>query len=123
MKPSFIGQGRNRTGVSQAGAGRKFGNRQAAASDGKVFSSGRERRRYEELLLLQKMGKIEDLRTQVKYELVPKQKGERAVTYTADFVYRGDRLHVEDAKGCKTQQYVLRRKLMLWVHGIRIEEI
>lgn len=108
----------------------KYGNKQEASSDGRVFSSKRERSRYEELLLLRKMGKIQHLMCQVKYELIPKQKinrfTERAVTYTADFVYRSTQdgqTHVEDAKGAKTQQYVIRRKLMLWIHGIRIEEI
>ena len=61
----------------------------------------------------------------MKYELIPKQEGERAVTYTADFVYldRDGRQVVEDSKGMRTQQYVIRRKLMLWVHGIRVKEV
>lgn len=102
----------------------KYRNQQSAASDGKVFPSKRECARYEELLLLQRMGKIRSLATQVKFPLIPKQEGERAVTYTADFVYRDDeRLHVEDTKGVRTQQYVIRRKLMKWVHGITVEEI
>ena len=102
----------------------KYGNKKAVASDGSVLSSKRECRRYEELLLLQRMGKISNLETQVKYERIPKQDGERAVTYTADFVYRDEfGKHVEDTKGMKTQQYIIRRKLMLWVHGIRLEEI
>ena len=105
------------------GATAKYSNCRAVASDGKVLSSKRECRRYEELLLMQKMGLIKNLQTQVKYELIPKQKGELAVTYTADFVYQNDHLHVEDAKGCKTQQYVIRRKLMLWVHQIKVEEV
>ena len=104
----------------------KYGNKQCAASDGKVFPSKRECVRYQELLILQKIDLIRDLQTQVKYELIPKQDGERSVTYTADFVYwssQDNRLHVEDTKGVRTQQYVIRRKLMLWVHGIKIEEI
>jgi hypothetical protein len=108
----------------------KYGNKQSAASDGKVFASRRERRRYEELCLLEKMGKIRDLECQVKYELIPAQKmdegTERAVTYTLDFRYADTdtgRVHHEDAKGAKTQQYVIRRKLMLWIHQIRIEEL
>ena len=117
MRRAFIALGRLRT------SGSKYSNRQTAASDGKVFSSKRECQRYEELLLLQKMGEIRNLQTQVKYELVPKQPGERAGTYTADFVYRNGGVHVEDAKGCKTQQYILRRKLMLWVHNIKVEEV
>jgi len=107
----------------------KYGNTKAVASDGKVFASMRERRRYEELLLLWKMGKITKPVLQVSYELIPKQKGERACSYAADFVYRDmpandpETLHVEDTKGFRTKDYVIKRKLMLWVHGITIEEI
>lgn len=87
------------------------------------FASKREARRAQELELLQKIGEISDLKYQVKYELIPKQEGERAVTYTADFSYiEGGKLIVEDCKGARTQQYVIRRKLMLWLHGIRLRE-
>lgn len=51
-------------------------------------ASKREARRSEELSLMQKLGLISELEEQVKFELVPKQQGERAVTYTADFRYR-----------------------------------
>lgn len=103
----------------------KYGAKKATALDGRVFPSKRECARYEELLLLQRMGQIEQLECQVRYELIPKQKGERAVTYTADFRYldKGGKVHVEDTKGFRTQQYVIRRKLMLWIHGVRIEEL
>jgi hypothetical protein len=123
MKRSFIALGRHQSSMNKTEAVGKYGNRQSVASNGKVLSSKRECRRYEELLLMQKMGLIKNLQTQVKYELIPKQKGERAVTYTADFVYQNAHLHVEDAKGCKTQQYVIRRKLMLWIHQIKVEEV
>jgi hypothetical protein len=56
----------------------KYGNKQTTASDGTVLASKRERNRYEELLLLQRCGDISDLKTQVKYVLIPKQEGERA---------------------------------------------
>lgn len=109
---------------------RKYGNKQSAASDGTVFSSGRERKRYEELLLLQKIGSIHYLKLQTLFYLIPRQMEgkkclERPVTWKCDFDYfdsQGKR-HIEDAKGAKTQQYVIRRKLMLWIHGIRIEEV
>ena len=67
---------------------------------------------------------------QKKYTLIPSQKKpsggtERAVTYTADFVYKDKtgREIVEDSKGMKTQQYIIRRKLMLYVHGIEVKEV
>lgn len=49
---------------------------------------------------------------------------ERAVNYIADFVYQenGQKV-VEDTKGFKTKDYILKRKLMLWVHNIRIREV
>lgn len=98
--------------------------------DGMEFDSHREAGRYRELSLLQRAGHISDLRTQVKYTLVPAQKKpsggkEREVTYTADFVYRnkaGEEV-VEDVKGVRTQQYIVRRKLMLFVHGIEVREV
>lgn len=88
-------------------------------------ASKRENKRAQDLRLLEKLGEISDLEEQVKYELIPKQEGERAVTYTADFRYRDKegKLHVEDSKGFKTQQYILRRKMMLYFHEIRIEEV
>jgi len=88
-------------------------------------ASKREATRAQELALLEKIGEISELKEQVKYTLIPKQEGERAVTYTADFVYRdkGGAEVVEDSKGFKTQQYVIRRKLMLFVHGIKVREV
>lgn len=98
--------------------------------DGIKFPSHREARRYRELKLLERAGEIRDLELQKKYVLIPAQKKpsggtERACTYTADFVYRDStgREVVEDAKGMHTQQYVIRRKLMLWVHGIEVREV
>lgn len=98
--------------------------------DGMTFDSVREARRYRELSLLQRAGEISDLRTQVKYTLIPSQKKpsggtERPVTYTADFVYKDKtgREVVEDAKGMRTQQYIIRRKLMLFRLGIEVKEV
>lgn len=96
------------------------------------FASKREAKRAVELQLLEKAGEIRNLRMQVKYEIIPKQDGERAAHYIADFVYdtysmiggREARQTIcEDVKGFRTHEYVLKRKLMLLVHGIRIQEI
>lgn len=91
--------------------------------DGITFASKKEAMRYKELDLLQRAGEIQDLMLQVPYTLIPRQAGERACTYIADFVYteNGEQV-VEDVKGMKTQVYILKRKLMLWVHGIKIFE-
>lgn len=111
------------------------------------FDSLKECRRYSELRLLEQSGKIKDLELQKEYELIPAQydestevytkglhKGEpkpgrlleRAVVYRADFVYTdcetGQQV-VEDTKGMRTKEYVIKRKLLLWRYGIKIKEI
>lgn len=97
--------------------------------DGITFDSLKEYRRYCELRLLEKAGEITDLQTQVKFVLIPSQKAggkvvERDCSYLADFVYVQDgKKVVEDTKGIKTKDYIIKRKLMLWVHGIRIMEV
>lgn len=97
-------------------------------------SSIKERKRGAELELMQRAGIISDLQTQVPYELIPahyevvngKRKCiERACTYKADFVYydvENKQLVVEDSKGFRTKDYIIKRKLMLHVHGIKIKE-
>ena len=65
----------------------KYGNTKVEI-DGHNFDSKAESRRYLELKLLEKAGKIMNLWLQPKFELVPKTKKRRAVTYVADFMYR-----------------------------------
>ena len=117
--------------------------------DGRLFDSKKEARRYAELKLLEKAGVIQDLQCQVKFELIPKQydetptgklytRGERkgqekmervlvenAVSYVADFVYtENGKKVVEDVKSsitAKDDTFIIKRKLMLWVHGIKIK--
>lgn len=112
--------------------GNKFGSRKTEI-DGHVFDSRKEARRYAELRLLERAGEISNLKTQVPFLLIPNQFDEnghvleRAVTYKADFVYnRGGKLVVEDTKGYRDggayNLFVIKRKLMLRVHGIRVEE-
>ena len=93
--------------------------------DGRLFDSKAESARWQELQLLERAGEIKELERQVEYELIPKQKGERAVKYIADFRYvdHDGKTVVEDTKGVKTPVYILKRKLLLWVHGIRIREV
>jgi hypothetical protein len=88
------------------------------------FDSLRERDRYILLDAWQSTGVISGLRMQVKYLLIPKQSGERSCSYVADFVYERDgETIVEDVKGIKTQLYILKRKLMQFVHGIKVVEV
>lgn len=100
----------------------KYFNRKLKAPDGQVFDSVKEFHRWGCLRLLERAGKIKNLQRQVKFELIPKQDGERACTYIADFVYEEDgKLVAEDVKGYMTEVFRLKKKLMLWVHGIRIK--
>lgn len=88
--------------------------------DGIVFDSVKEGTRYQELKLLARAGEIKDLKLQVTFELIPKQKDERAVTYKADFVYFDNRKQqniVEDTKGFKTKDYIIKRKLFKWKYA------
>ena len=96
--------------------------------DGITFDSRKEAQRYAELRLLERSGAIHNLQRQVRYELIPAQKKdgktiERACHYIADFVYEENgKTVVEDVKGYRTKEYVLKRKLMLQVHGIEVRE-
>ena len=123
----------------------KYHNRKVITSDGIEHDSQKEARRWSELLLLQRAGKIKDLQRQVEYELIPNQyetyerygnKGqrlkdgvklvERRCCYIADFVYTDlstGKTIVEDTKGLKTKDYIIKRKLMLYIHHIRVMEV
>lgn len=117
----------------------KYGSKKVEYN-GMVFDSKRECRRYKELEIIQQLGLISELRRQVKFVLIPAQrepdtvgkrggkiKGElieREVSYIADFVYiENDKTVVEDAKGMRTPEYILKRKMMLYFYGIRIKEV
>ena len=112
----------------------KYGNKKVVFNNIK-FDSKHEAQRYSELLLLQRAGAITNLELQKSFELIPTQyeklengkKGkclERAMTYRADFYYiENGKPVVEDTKGFKTEVYKIKKKLMLYVHGIRIKEV
>lgn len=123
----------------------KYHNKKTVTANGLVFDSRKEARRYAELLMLQKAGEIYNLKRQVEFELIPNQYevverwsektgkklsdkralAERKVCYIADFVYnQGDKLVVEDTKSpvTRTKDYIIKRKLMLHIHGIKIIE-
>lgn len=123
----------------------KYHNKAVTTTDGAVHDSKKEAMRWAELLLLERTGAITELRRQVKYVLIPAQyeaverygkKGqplrggkkliERECAYIADFVYHDAKtgeLIVEDTKGFRTKDYIIKRKLMLMVYGIKIKEI
>ena len=106
--------------------------------DGLKFDSKSEAKRYTELKMLQAAGEISDLKTQVKFVLIPSQKDEngkvieKECSYIADFVYydnRANKTIVEDVKGYVNPasstyaKFVIKRKLMLYIHGIRVTEV
>lgn len=119
--------------------------------EGITFDSQKEARRYYELKLLQRAGEIKDLELQKEFELIPAQyesferygkKGQRlkdgkrciekSCVYKADFTYtdtKSGKTVVEDVKGyvdpssAGFAKFVIKRKLMLYIHGIRIKEI
>lgn len=101
----------------------KYRNRKITIN-GITFDSLKEANRYNELKILEKKGLITDLKMQMSFILIPKQEGEREVKYIADFVYKTNgEIVVEDTKGFRTKEYIIKRKLMLYVHGIKIKEI
>lgn len=117
----------------------KYHNKQTTVN-GIKFDSKKEAARYRELALLERAGAISDLQLQVPFELIPPQREpgttgprgghrpgkllESKCSYIADFVYtQNGRRVVEDTKGKRTAVYIIKRKLMLYVHGIRIKEV
>ena len=126
----------------------KYRNIKTRTSDGNTHASIKEGTRWCELKLLEKAGKIKDLRRQVKYQLIPpqyesyerysKKTGkklkdgirllEREVAYIADFVYVDvdtNETIVEDTKSppTRTAEYVIKRKLMLYMLAIEVREL
>lgn len=119
----------------------KYGNKKAK-HDGIIFDSRRERNRYIILSALQRAGEISDLRMQVSFELIPavyetvekqlktkvkmvERCVQRATHYIADFVYKDKdgNMVVEDSKGMKTKEYILKKKMMRAFLGIEIKEV
>lgn len=109
--------------------------------DNWTFDSHKEANRYTELKLLERAGKISELNMQVPFELVPAQREpdivgarggvkrgkviEKSVVYYADFVYKdkSGNTVVEDTKGVRTKEYTIKKKLLLYFYGIRIQEV
>lgn len=110
---------------------------------GYEFDSKKEYRRWQELRFMEKAGQIQNLQRQIKYVLIPAQYEryerisdktgkrlkdgirclEKEVAYIADFVYeQAGKTVVEDTKGFRTADYIIKRKLMLQVYGLRIKE-
>ncbi len=97
---------------------RKYHSKKVRCNKGHLHDSRKEARRCNELHLQERAGIISDLRIQQKYELIPAQRfenmeNERPCKYIADFTYFKDGLFIiEDTKGFKTPEYIIKRKLM-----------
>lgn len=114
----------------------KYKNKKVTTDEG-VFDSKKEYHRWVVLKDMQERGLISDLQRQVDFPLLPKQilivprkagkrhqKCELPVKYTADFVYTEDgRQVVEDVKGMRPKEYILKRKLMKFLLNIEVREI
>ena len=121
----------------------KYGNHKIKNAYG-TYDSQLEFARFVFLSNRQKEGEISSLRRQVEYLLIPAQYGtetrhlktkdkevrvllERPCSYIADFVYeRNGKTIVEDCKGAKaiiTETAKIKKKLLLWVHGIELRYI
>lgn len=107
---------------------RKYAN-EPTIVDGIKFDSRAEANRWVELRWLEDEKRITGLRRQVPFELIPAQTTPdglkvRPLVYIADFTFmREGRLVVEDPKGCSTPEWNLKRKLMLWRHGVWVVEV
>jgi hypothetical protein len=102
----------------------KYHNRRVTV-DGISFQSVKEASRWQELRMLERAGEITGLVRQQKIELIPKTKLYRACYYVCDFIYydkRENKTIYEDVKGVRTKEYLLKRKLLYWRHGIEIKE-
>lgn len=105
----------------------KYRNKPCAIGD-EQYRSGREAKRHQDLLLLERGGYISELRREVAFELAPAVvlggRKKPALRYVADYVYKDKwgRLVVEDAKGVRTPVYRVKKHLMMSVHGIEVIE-
>ena len=99
----------------------KYGNKKTYIN-GVKFDSQKEANRAVELAMLEKAGVIKNLERQKRFEIVPKQKDERAVYYCADFVYlevESGKLICEDVKSVATRKdktYIIKRKLFKYIY-------
>lgn len=99
----------------------KYGSKKSVCSEGHTHDSAKEADRCSQLHLLQRAGEIADLEIQKEFLITPAikygkpMKNERKSCYRADFVYYDKALGktvIEDSKGMRTKEYILKRKLV-----------
>nr|DAW57944.1 MAG TPA: Endonuclease [Caudoviricetes sp.] len=100
----------------------KYGNKKINTPDGK-FDSHKEYSEWINLKILEKTGKIKNLERQKEFQLIPtirtSQETLRRTSYIADFFYFDINLNsyvVQDTKGFPTPEYIIKKKLMLWLY-------
>lgn len=99
----------------------KYGNVKTEL-DGFLFDSKREAHRYWELKMLERAGEISDLELQPQFPIVINQK--KVATYIADFRYKEKgQVVIEDAKGMRTDVYILKKKIVEALYSIKIVEV
>jgi len=116
------------------GARSKYGSRRAYVAEiDRTFDSQREANAAVELLRRQQAGEVRGLRFQVRYSLDVND--EHVCAYVADFVYEERRPSrdtsmgeawvtvVADAKGFRTREYQLKKRLMRAIHYVEIREL
>lgn len=102
--------------------------------DGVVFDSQKEANDYEVLRWREKAGEIADLQRQVPFVLIENQYDkygkllERKCEYIADFVWldcrTGEKIVADSkSKATVTPEYIIKRKLMLKIYGVRVKQI
>lgn len=112
--------------------------------NGIKFDSKKEMQRYILLKEAENKGIIQDLKLQVRFELIPAIKEEYVehlktkdkiktrtvqlpITYTCDFqYYKNGELIVEDVKASKSmlpKEFVLKEKMMFALKGIKIKKV
>jgi hypothetical protein len=104
----------------------KYGNSPERCFSGVMHHSRKESKRCNELQALLQGGLIRDLENhpQPSFDLVVN--GVKICRYISDFRYvdvaTGETV-VEDCKGFRTREYILKSRLLLALHGVEVKEV
>lgn len=122
--------------VSSTKSKSKYKNELVYDPDYGKFDSKHEHKIFHTLRMRAMAGEVRDLRRQVKFKFGDPEAERYVLTetgkpmvYVADFTLEertseGDwRFVVADAKGARTKEYIIKKALMLYFHGIVIREL
>ena len=113
-----------RVQLAQAAKLSKYRNK-AVTVQGRRYASKREAKYCENLIQLEKAGKIGGLELQRRFQILG-PKGELICVYVADAAFwdhEQDRFRVIDVKGVETDVFKIKRKLMRVFNGIDVEVV